>query len=134
MTAADLIARAGDVRREGRIMESADLYGQAAEMARAAADPVLLAHALRHQGEILSIAGEVAAAEAPLVEALEIVRSLSDVDPLDLANAVRPLGILRARVGHASARDLLTEARGLYARAGIDAGVAEMDRRLATLA
>ncbi|MEJ6789710.1 hypothetical protein BrevBR_09155 [Brevundimonas sp. BR2-1] len=133
MTAADLIARAGDVRREGRPMEAAALYGQAADLARAAADPVLLAHALRHQGEILSIAGETAAAEAPLAEALEIVRALPGVEPLDLANAVRPLGILRAGAGHASAGELLTEARGLYARAGVDAGVAEMDRRLATL-
>lgn len=134
MTAADLIARAGDVRREGRMMEAADLYGQAADLARAAANPVLLAHALRHQGEILSLAGESAAAEAPLVEALEIVRSLAGVEPLDLANAVRPLGILRAGAGHAGARGLLTEARDPYARAGVDAGVSEMEGRLAALA
>ena len=133
MTAADLIARAGNARREGRMMESADLYGQAAELARTAADPVLLAHALRHRGELLCIAGDTRAAEAPLAEALDIVRALPGVEPLDLANAVRPLGILRAQLGDASARGLLTEARALYARAGVDAGVAEMDGRLATL-
>jgi hypothetical protein len=134
VTAADLIARAEAERREGRVMASADLYGQAANAARAVGDPVLVAHALRHQGEILSIAGETGPAEKPLVEALDIVRALAGVPALDLANAVRPLGILRAQVGHDSARALLAEARDLYAAAGVEAGVREMDRRLAALA
>ena len=130
MTARDLIARAELARRDGRVRESADLYRQAAGAARTERDPGLVSHALRHQGEILSIAGDVDSAETPLAEALDIIRGLAGVSALDLANTVRPLGILRAQVGHASARALLAEARDLYARAGIGEGVREMERRL----
>ena len=134
MTARDLIARAESARREGRVRAAADLYRQAAGAARMEGDPGLVSHALRHQGEILSIAGDVDSAETPLAEALDIIRRLSGVSPLDLANTVRPLGILRARIGHASARGLLAEARDLYAQAGIGEGVSEMERRLEGLA
>ncbi len=133
MTPAALIARAAEARRDGRALESAEIYGQAVGALREVDDPDLLVHALRHQGEILSIAGRHGAAEPLLAEALSVARTIAGISVLDLANTVRPLGILRAAIGHDSARGLLTEARGLYAEAGIGDGVLEMDRRLAAL-
>jgi hypothetical protein len=57
-----------------------------------------------------------------------------DAATLDLANAIRPLAILKETTGDAAAaRRLWEEARDLYAAAGIAAGVTECTARLARL-
>ena len=56
----------------------------------------------------------------------------ADVPPLDLANALRPIALLRERQGDAtSAKSLWSEAHALYSAAGVEAGVAEAARHLA---
>ena len=64
-------------------------------------------------------------------EALALYRSNDRTDPLDLANALRPLAILEEAAGHTdSAAALWREARDLYARANVAEGAAECAARL----
>jgi len=67
-------------------------------------------------------------------EALGIYRSHAETPPLDLANAIRGLAILKSDTADAeAARALWEEARDLYAAVNVKAGVAESNRRLALL-
>ena len=53
----------------------------------------------------------------------------------DLANAIRPLAILKFDAGETNeARSLWEETRKLYAAVNVEAGVTESSRRLALLA
>jgi tetratricopeptide (TPR) repeat protein len=122
-------------RDEGRLDEAAAHYHAAAELARRAADSGVLAHRLRHLGEIHLEAGRADLAAPPLEEALALRRSDPGVTALEMANTLRPMALLREALGEReSARRYWAEARALYAEAGIAAGVAGCDRRLAALA
>ena len=93
-----------------------------------------LAHTVRHLGDIHRSAGHAALAEPCYDEALNLYRANPQTTPLDLANAIRGLAILKSDTGDAlRAVSLWTEARSLYAKAGINEGVAESERRLARL-
>jgi hypothetical protein len=71
-------------------------------------------------------------AEPCYVEALALYRSSGHTAPsLDLANAIRPLAILRERVGNVDEAILLwREARDLYLAVNVRAGVAECSKHL----
>jgi hypothetical protein len=74
-------------------------------------------------------------AEACYREALSLYRETGSVRELDLANAVRPYALLKERTGRTTeARELWTEAHGLYARVNARAGVDESARHLQNLA
>ena len=77
--------------------------------------------------------GRFEEAEPGLVAALDLAREGAVSTPLDLANTIRPLALLRMKQKHADALALLVEARDLYAEAGIDEGVREMGRLAARL-
>ena len=67
-------------------------------------------------------------------EAFNLYRANPQTTPLDLANTIRGLAILKFDTGDAPrAVSLWTEARSLYAKAGVNEGVAESERRLALL-
>jgi hypothetical protein len=67
-------------------------------------------------------------------EALALYRSHADTPPLDLANAIRPLALLKYDAGEAEeARRLFEEARDLYALANVQEGVAGCSTWLARL-
>jgi len=73
-------------------------------------------------------------AEPCYYEALALYRSHKKPPPLDLANAIRPLAILKDDAGEVEdAKRLWEEARNLYAEADVREGVAESAARLARL-
>lgn len=93
-----------------------------------------LAHTVRHLGDIHRDAGHFDLAEPCYHEALSLYRSDKRTPSLDLANAVRPLAILKENTGDfEEARRLWEETRDLYAAVNVSQGVAESSARLAPL-
>jgi tetratricopeptide (TPR) repeat protein len=130
------LRRLGQVERDlGRGDAALPLYEEAVALCREEGDPLLLAHSVRHLGDIHQDAGRPGLAEPCYHEALAIYRGHDRTPPLDLANAVRPLALLKERAGAvAEARRLWAEAKDLYAAVNVPAGVAECSARLANLA
>jgi len=103
--------------------------------ARSGADPLRLAHRVRHLGDAYYYAGRAALAEPCYVEALSIYRAHARTPPLDLANAIRSFAVLKDQLGAAEqSQSLWQEAHDLYVALKISAGVAESAARLALLA
>lgn len=118
----------------GRGDAAQPMYEEAVAICRTLEDPLLLAHSVRHLGDIHLDAGRLANAEPCLVEALEIYRAQNGTQPGDLANAIRPMAILTESTGRIEeSRTLWEEARELYARGGIQAGVDECAAHLTRL-
>jgi tetratricopeptide (TPR) repeat protein len=124
---------AESARHEGRLDEARRLYEQAVAICRELGDPLVLAHTVRHLGDVHYESGRRELAEPCHVEALAIYRE-HDPSPLDLANALRSLAITREEGGaFGEAARLWQEAGELYERTGVAAGVAESRRRVARL-
>ncbi len=125
----------GQIERDaGKLEKALTLYQEAVVLCRATDDSLLLAHTIRHVGDIHQDAGRHDLAEPCYQEALSIYRNQQNINLIDLANAVRPLGLLRATQGETvEAKRLFAEARDLYQACNIKEGVAEMSRRLAQL-
>lgn len=86
------------------------------------------------RGDILWEEGRLDLAEPCYHEALQIYRAGRRTPPLDLANAIRGLAILKEDTGVTEeAKRLWAEARSLYAAVDIKEGVAESSARLARL-
>ena len=95
---------------------------------------MLLAHTIRHLGQLHHDAGRVKGAERCYLEALELYRGHEGAPPLDVANAVRPLAIVSEEVGDAeAAMRLWEEALDLYEACVVQAGIDECSERLAGL-
>ena len=110
-------------------------YGEAVRIARGQDLPLMLAHRLRHVGDIEREMDRLDSAARHYEEALRLYRARPDADALDLANLLRPLALLAEKAGDAEAARLFwQEARGLYARAGVQAGEEEARVGLARLA
>jgi tetratricopeptide (TPR) repeat protein len=98
-------------------------------------DPLALAHTVRHLGDVYHHEQELALAEPCYRQALDLYRAHPEAAPLDVANAVRSMAVLKGDAGATDeARQLWEEAKQLYTATGIEAGVAESSRRLAELA
>jgi tetratricopeptide (TPR) repeat protein len=125
----------GQIERDlGRGDAARPLYEEAVALCREEGAPLLLAHTVRHLGDIHRHAGRVELAEPCYHEALALYRSQENTQPLDLANAIRPMAILKEEVGESEeATRLWKEARDLYAVAKVSQGVAECSARLARL-
>lgn len=120
-------------RDEGQLEAALAHYLRAADLSRDQSDLLLLAHTIRHVGDIHWDMGDADLAEPCFEEALALYRERSP-PPGELANALRPMALLKEAAGDkAAAYDLWCEAGDLYAVAGIDAGVEECARRAATL-
>jgi tetratricopeptide (TPR) repeat protein len=124
----------GQIERDlGRRETARPLYEEAVALCREDGDAIALAHTVRHLGDIYLDAGDLAHAEPCFNEALALYRSHEHAK-LDLANAIRPLAILKDAVGDVEAARLLwEEARDLYEAASVPQGVAECSARLARL-
>jgi len=110
-------------------------YKLAVSWARRGNDPLRLAHRVRHLGDAYYYAGQWALAEPCYVEALSIYRGDNQTRPLDLANAVRSLAVLKHEGGASDeAGRLWQEAHDLYTALKAPAGIAESAARLALLA
>ena len=105
---------------------------EALAAARNAGDPLLLAHAVRHLGDVHRSAGRLAEAEPCYEEALSLyARHAAGAATLDHANALRPMAILKEKLGQVEEARLLWErARDLYRAVGVEAGAAECEDRL----
>ena len=116
----------------GHVVEDAEAklacYVEAVAAARESGDARQVAHAVRHLGDVHRNAGRRAEAKGCYDEALNLCRSEA-APTLDVANAVRPMAILKEDLGdREEALALWREARELYATVGIEEGVDEADR------
>ena len=132
----ELVKALGQIKRDaGHAQESLALYEESVAICQDIGDPLPLAHALRHVGDLHLSAGRPAPAAMCFDEALALYRADAATAPLDLANAIRPYALLKEELGLAAeARALWRETRSLYAQVGIDVGVEECDAHLAALA
>ncbi|MGA7560681.1 MAG: hypothetical protein WCF61_07725 [Terriglobales bacterium] len=122
----------GQIERDLHRTDSAlQHYEEAAGLYRAEGDALRLAHTVRHVADIRREAARLDLAESCYHEALHLYRNHAATPPLDLANAIRGLAILKTDAGDAAtAIALWEEARDLYAAVNVEAGVAESNRRL----
>jgi tetratricopeptide (TPR) repeat protein len=136
MTPAELKSEADRARRNGRLDAAEDLLQQAVAMLRAeGGDPLALAHTIRHLGDLYRHMGNVQQAMRCCTEGLDLYRCSADVaSSLDVANAVRSMALVREMSNdRETARALWEEARTLYDSCGVESGVAESTRHLASL-
>ena len=133
---AEALRTLGEVERRTANAGDARLhYEEAVAIYREAGEPLRLAHTIRHLGEVHYESGRAELAEPCYVEALALYRSHGNTPLLDLANAVRPLAVLKSAAGeNEEATRLWQEAHDLYASCNVSAGVAESEKRLAQLA
>ena len=127
---------AGQIERDMGSNETAlPYYLEAVSLCREQKDPLSLAHTVRHLGDVYRSSKRLELAEPCYNEALALYRSNSQTAPLDLANAIRPMAILKEQTGEpAAAKALWEEAKQLYAAVNIPEAVAESSKRLAHLA
>ncbi|MGH9144639.1 MAG: tetratricopeptide repeat protein [Vicinamibacterales bacterium] len=131
----DALGKLAHVLRDlGRLDAALPVCEDAVTISRAGHNPLLLAHAVRHLGDLHREAGRLGDADRCYSEALALYRGSAVPDALDLANALRPAALLKEILGDRPlARQLFAEARDRYREAGIEAGVQECARHLAQL-
>jgi tetratricopeptide (TPR) repeat protein len=106
-------------------------YASAAVLYREIGPPERLAYALRHEADILREDGQPAEAEPLYLEAEAIYRQLGEGADLDLANTLRGLALSKESSGGSDvSRALFQQARDLYVKCNVHAGVAECNERL----
>lgn len=136
LTLAKALRRLGEFERRPPDMHAARRhYEEAVAALREAKEPLLLAHTVRHLGDVYYDAGSPVLAERCYDEALALYHGHDHAPPLDVANAARSLAVLKDADGRSEeAARLWEEARDLYMKVGVTAGVAESAARLALLA
>jgi tetratricopeptide (TPR) repeat protein len=106
-------------------------YANAAVLYRQVGPPARLAYAIRHEADVLREMCHPAEAEPLYLEAAGIYRQLDEKATLDLANTLRGLALVNESTAKPDAsRSLWQEARELYAKCNVEAGVAECNKRL----
>ncbi len=123
---------AREAAADGRAGEARNSYARAAALSRESGAPLLQAHALRHLSDLDRQADHLEQALAHAEQAAALYGANGQGASLDMANALRLKALVldglrrtaAARVAWASARDL-------FDAAGVAAGVAECEARLA---
>lgn len=135
MQLAQALTALGQIERDlGHTEEALRHYEEAAAIYRTADAPLKLAHTVRHIGDIHGHEGQLKLAEPCYSEALTIYRAQVDTSPLDMANALRGLALLKEAVGATQEAIAIWEEAGkLYASVNVEAGVAESKRRIELL-
>jgi tetratricopeptide (TPR) repeat protein len=106
-------------------------YAEAGVLYRQIGPPERLAYAIRHEADILREASLPAEAEPLYLEAEGIYRQQGEEAALDLANTLRGLALVNESSGRLdAARSLFQQARELYAKGNVEAGVAECNQKL----
>lgn len=109
------------------------LFEDSVAVAREAGDPLRLAHAVRHLGQVNQRLGRLDSAGRCYAEALDLYDRDGTAHPLDHANALRPMALLREELGDAEgARLLWRRAARLYRAAGVEEGVRECETHLSS--
>lgn len=118
----------------GRFGEAAERFAEAVALLRGWDEPLKLAHAVRHLGDVERRAGRLAEALPCYEEALGIYREHPETVKLDLANALRGYGLLfEAMDDQARAQEAWSEALAIYREVGVQAGIDEAEGRLTAL-
>ena len=104
-------------------------YEEAVELFRGMGEPLVLAHVIRHLGDVYLEQDCPELAEPCYREARDLYLSQGDNSSLDLANAIRSLAMLRWEQSKA----LWREAQALYTNLNIWSGIEESKARIATL-
>lgn len=130
------LAALGQIERDlGDSANALRLYEEVAAIHRAEGNALRLAHTVRHVADIHRHEHRFDLAEPCYHQALDIYRGNAETPPLDLANAIRGLALLKTETGAIEeAQRLWMEARDLYKAVNVAAGVEESTRRLADLA
>lgn len=126
-----LMQRAKQERNDGDVAAAEASYAEAASLAQSEHLPNLRAHALRHVAELAADRGDGDRALGAAEEAVAIYTGDKGAQRLNLANARRVRALAFGSLGREdeAARDWRA-ARMIYEELGIEAGVAECDRRL----
>jgi tetratricopeptide (TPR) repeat protein len=129
---AEALCGLGQAERDLGSLEAAHHhYAGAATLYREIGPPARLAYALRHEADVFREECRPAEAEPLYREAESIYRQQGEESSLDLANTLRGLALVAESSGKTEAsRSLWQEARQLYAKCKVDAGVTECDRKL----
>ena len=115
----------------GNLAAASHHYANAAVLYRELGLPERLAFAIRHQADVLRETNNAVEAESLYREALEIYRQLGEPAMLSLANTLRGLALVYEAEGKAdTSRGLWQEARELYQKCNVQAGVEESDQKL----
>ena len=125
----------GQLERDlGRLQAAGDSYREAVKEARAAGEPIRIAHALRHLADVEREQGQVDSAVCSATEAVELIRKIPDVPLPSLANTLRVWAlVLELKSNFSGAKAAWQDACCAYERAEIEAGVAECKARLNAL-
>ncbi len=131
---AEALCGLGQAERDIGNLQAARLhYAGAATLYREIGPPARLAYALRHEADLLRKECRSAEAEPLYLEAASIYREQGEEAALDLANTLRGLALAAESSGKTDAsRSLWHEARQLYAKCKVEAGVAECDEKIAS--
>ena len=129
---AEALCGLGQAERDiGNLEASRHHYASAAVLYRQIGPPARLAYALRHEADILRESCLPVDAEPLYVEAEGIYRQQGEEAELDLANTLRGLALVYESAGKSdAARSLFEQARVLYAKCSVQAGVAECEKKL----
>lgn len=110
------------------------LFEESVAAAREAGDPLRLAHAVRHLGQVKHRLGRLESAGRSYEEALDLYALAGAAHPLDQANTLRPMALLSEELGDVEAARLRwRRAAKLYRAAGVEEGVRECEARLSRL-
>ena len=130
-----LLISGADARKSGALDNAAQFYSRALAIRREIGIPLDIAHTARHLGDIYRQSGDLSQSEQFLAEAIQLYRANLGTKILDLANALRPLALLKSAQGdHKAARLLWSEAKSLYSSINVAPGVDECNRQLSSLA
>jgi tetratricopeptide (TPR) repeat protein len=131
----NLLARAQELRQRGEAARRRDpatarkSYEEAVALFREVGQPLVLAHTIRHLGDVYQEQGDSTQSEPCYIEALKLYRTHGDASSLDAANAIRSLAVLRWE----QAKTLWQEAGDLYTKLNIEAGIKESSSRVSAL-
>jgi hypothetical protein len=116
----------------GALAAASHQYSNAVLLYRELNLPERLAYALRHEADVLREACKGTEAEPLYREAEKIYRQLGDSATLALANTLRGLALVSdAAATKDASKALWREARELYEKCNVTAGIEECDKRLA---
>lgn len=123
----------GRIERDRQNLDAATKhYSEAEAVFRDAGDAAGLAHALRHLSDLHREQGCIEPAQTACMEAIRLYRDDPNTPPLDLANSLRVMALVKEMAGdHVQSRSIWEEARTNYAAAQVHEGVVECDSHLA---
>ena len=129
---AEALCGLGQAERDIGNLEAAHLhYAGAATLYREIGPPERLAYAIRHEADVLREECRPAEAEPLYLEAASLYREQGEEAELALANTLRGLALTAELSGKPDAsQSLWKEARQLYAKCNVQAGVADCDKKL----